>query len=199
MRCEIISRVHAGHCGQYVDGEPVGARHVHGNEFNIIAVHQAKNEMDVAGKPVTFGDYKDGTALPALSQGGMDLGPVILAPAFHFDELRGQVALACHEAGHSLALRIHAEPFQALLVGGYSVVSNIFGHFQLPVLFSNVRSNEYTMEAEQSDGFSDEFGDAGMRGCPENLVSLRRSQWGGVQTDKSQDMRRPARIERRVR
>lgn len=99
---------------KYVDGEPVGARHIHCNEFHV-AVHQAGNEMDVAGKPVKLGDDQNRAAFPALCKRRMELGPVLLASALHFDELRGKLVLACHEAGHGFTLRVHAKPLDAWL------------------------------------------------------------------------------------
>jgi hypothetical protein len=45
-----------------VDGEPVDARHIDGDKFHV-AVHQAGNEMDVAGEPVKLGDDQHGAAM----------------------------------------------------------------------------------------------------------------------------------------
>jgi hypothetical protein len=132
-----------GHCREDVNCEPVRAQHIHGDRFNI-AVHQAGNEMDVAGEPVKLGDDQRGAALPSLCEGRKELRPVILAPALHFHERGGQLALACHEACNGFALCIHAKPLDALLVRGHPVVSDVFSHFHLPVIFSNDRLKEYT-------------------------------------------------------
>ena len=69
-----------GHGGEYVDGEPVGARHVHRDEFHI-AIHQAGNKMHAPRQPVELGYHQHGAALTAFREGGGELGPVILAPA----------------------------------------------------------------------------------------------------------------------
>ena len=50
--------------------------------------------MPITRKPVELGNDQQGAALPAFSEGCKKLGPVVLASALHFDELRGPVALA---------------------------------------------------------------------------------------------------------
>jgi hypothetical protein len=109
-----------------------------------MAFQSIRPEMNVTSKPIELGYNENGAALPAFGKGGVKLGSVVLSAALHFDKLRGKFSPALHKSGYSLALRVHAKTLDALLVRGYSKVSDVFRHFPLPVLFSNVRLIEYT-------------------------------------------------------
>jgi hypothetical protein len=69
-------------------------------------------------------------------------GRFSLRPALDLNELRGKVALPCHEAGSGFALRVRAKPFDAMLVGRHPVVSLVLRHFSPPCTFSK-RSFEW--------------------------------------------------------
>jgi hypothetical protein len=58
-----------------MDREPLGMRHVHGDEFHI-AVHQVGDEGDVAGQAIETCNQKGGAALSAFRDRGEQLGPI---------------------------------------------------------------------------------------------------------------------------
>jgi hypothetical protein len=112
VRWEIISR--SG--GKDVNREAVGLRHVHGDEFHV-AVHQVCDEGNIARQPVEAGDKKDGTTPAAFVQGGAQLGAVVLPPALDLDEFRDDMSTFMDISGNGIALRLHAQAGDALLVG----------------------------------------------------------------------------------
>lgn len=63
-----------------MDGEPVGLRHVDGDELNP-GLHQPRDEMDVAGQPVELRNDKRPPLLPAQLDGPQQLRPVGVALA----------------------------------------------------------------------------------------------------------------------
>ena len=56
----------------------LAGRHVHRHEINA-ALHQVRDEGDVARQAVEAGDQQHGAALAAFRQGGVKLGPVRVA------------------------------------------------------------------------------------------------------------------------
>jgi len=58
-----------------VDGEPIGARVVGGDELDV-AVHQRGDEGEVAGQSVQLGDDELALVLAAGGQGLLQLGAI---------------------------------------------------------------------------------------------------------------------------
>jgi hypothetical protein len=93
--------------GEDVDGEAIRGRRVHRDEIHA-ALHQVRNEGDIAGEAVKAGNQQHGAALAALGQRRVKLRAVAVpAPAFNLGEHGGEPAAADVAA---LAWRRSARP-----------------------------------------------------------------------------------------
>ena len=109
------------HSGEDVQGQPVGARHVHGDEFNT-AFHEIGDEGDVAGQPVELGDDQRG-ALPLTGGNGrVEFGPVGFPPTLDLGELGEDVTAPGRKVGNDAALGVEAKAAGSLAVGGNAVI-----------------------------------------------------------------------------
>ena len=97
-----------------VQGQPVGVRHVAGDEVDA-AVHDAGDETDIARKSVKLGNYQSGAVEAACRKRGGKLRPVVSLAALHFHKLRNQlVSAACKVSLHGGTLGLKTETTSAL-------------------------------------------------------------------------------------
>lgn len=116
-----------GDGGEDVQGQPVGTRHVHGDELDP-ALHQACDEGDVAGQPVELGDDQRGALPLAGGDGGMEFRPVVLPAALDLGEFGEDVATPSRKISDGAALGLQSEAAGSLAVGGDAVVSDEINH-----------------------------------------------------------------------
>ena len=114
--------------GEDMDGEAVRGRHVHRDEIHA-ALHQVRNEGDIARQAVEAGNHQHGAALAALGQRRVKLRAIAVpAPAFNLGERGGELAAAGDVAGDHLALRLQTEAACTLPIGGDPVIRHVIGH-----------------------------------------------------------------------
>src|SRR5438105_524939 len=83
-----------------------------------VRLHQARDEIDIAGKAIELGDDQCRAPCPTKAQRRGDLRPVIPLAAFDFLELGDDPAAGAGDVpGYGFALRLEAKPRCALLVG----------------------------------------------------------------------------------
>ncbi|MFZ1430886.1 MAG: hypothetical protein WAS21_29490 [Geminicoccaceae bacterium] len=97
-----------GDGGEDVQGKPVGGRHVHGDELDP-ALHEARDEGDIAGQPVELGDDQRGPLPLAGGDRGMKFGPVVLPGALDLGEFGEDVAATGGEIRDGPALGLQTE------------------------------------------------------------------------------------------
>ena len=105
-----------GHGRQDVDRQPVGLREVAGDELDP-ALHQVRDEGDVAGQPVELGDQQRRLLQPAGGEGRGELGPVVAPAALDLDELGHEPRRVADMVEDRLPLRLQAEAGGALALG----------------------------------------------------------------------------------
>src|SRR5262249_5058353 len=102
---------------QHMDREPGCLRHIATDELNV-AIHQGRNEPDIAGEPIELGNDQLGPMLLTSRKRFSQLRPIVAPAALHFDELAQQLPAAAVEIVlHRLALSRDAVTADALLVG----------------------------------------------------------------------------------
>ena len=95
-----------GDGGEDVKRQPGGLRHVHRGEL-CAAVHQVRDERDVAREAVQARDEQHRATLAALTQGGVELRPVrITAAALNFGEFGDGCAFGTKKSGHGRPLSV---------------------------------------------------------------------------------------------
>lgn len=126
-----------------VNHELVGVWVVARHELDA-ALHDAGDEVDIAGEPVELRDDERRADPPARRECLEKLGAVFSLPALHFGELGRDHALATSPADvieHGGALRLKAEAALPLAVGGNTIVGDEFRHFRSEVEYMNDRSH----------------------------------------------------------
>src|ERR1017187_4054533 len=112
-------------CGQDVNGETVGGRHIDRYEL-AVTVHQSGDEMDITGKSVELCDDQSCLLQAAFSQSGHQLWSIRFTTTLDFDIFGNDRAAIGNIAGNGFPLGIHAQAEDALLVRRNSQICNVF-------------------------------------------------------------------------
>ena len=105
-----------GHGRQDVDRQPVGLGEVAGDELDP-ALHQVRDEGDVAGQPVELGDHQGRLLHPAGGERQGELGPVDTPAALDLDELGHEPRGVAGALEDRLPLCLQTEPGSTLALG----------------------------------------------------------------------------------
>ena len=112
-----------GDGGENVDGQSVRLGHIDGNEINP-TLHEAGDEMDVAGQSIKPGDDERGFVTAALVERGCELRAVgVPLAALDFLEL-GEQGSAVREPGNGGALGFQSKAALTLAVSRDAVVGD---------------------------------------------------------------------------
>jgi hypothetical protein len=109
--------------GEDVDGQSVRLGHINGNEINP-TLHEARDEMDVAGQSIKPGDDECGFVAAALVERGCELRTVgVPLAALNLLEL-GEQGSAVREPNNGGALGFQSEAALTLAVSRDAVVGD---------------------------------------------------------------------------
>ena len=84
--CRVALSSRRGDGNQDVHRQPIGLRKIDRDEVGA-ALHQVRDEGDVAGQPIHLGDHELRGVKPAHAQGFLELWPVVALPALDLHEL----------------------------------------------------------------------------------------------------------------